>query len=107
MYSYDYSDKLKKIIEKLLKKDKQLYEQLLKKINEVINSYSVESYKNLRYNLKNYKRVHVGHFVLIFLFDKSKNKISFEDFDHHDKIYRWFKLYIKIIYYYLFFMKID
>ena len=87
MYIYKYSDKLKKILKKLSKKDKQLYEQVLKKINEIINSYNIESYKNLRHNLKDFKRVHVGHFVLVFKFDKSINKIFFEDFDHHDNIY--------------------
>ena len=86
-YSFDYSEKLKKILKKLSKKDKQLYEQVLKKINEIINSYNIESYKNLRHNLKDFKRVHVGHFVLVFKFDKSINKIFFEDFDHHDNIY--------------------
>ena len=37
--------------------------------------------------MKDSKRVHIGHFVLVFNFDKNKNLISFEDFDHHDVIY--------------------
>ncbi len=57
------------------------------KINEVINSGNVEHYKNLRHDMKDKKRVHIGHFVLVFIFIKSENKISFVDFDHHDKIY--------------------
>ncbi|MFW6283119.1 MAG: type II toxin-antitoxin system RelE family toxin, partial [Minisyncoccales bacterium] len=65
-----------------------LYERVLNKIEEIINSYDIESYKNLRNNLKNYKRVHVGSFVLIFRFDKLKKLIIFEDLDHHDKIYK-------------------
>jgi len=88
MHIYKYSDKLKKILKKLSKKNKQLYEQVLKKIDEIINSYNVDTYKNLRYNMKDYKGVHVGHFVLVFEFDKNKNIISFEDFDHHDNIYK-------------------
>jgi len=88
MYTYKYSDKLKKILKKLSKKNKQFYEQILKKINEIVNSYNIESYKNLRYNMKDYKRVHIGHFVLIFEFDKNNNFISFEDFEHHDNIYK-------------------
>jgi len=87
MYLCDYSDTLKKILKKLSKKDKKLFEQILKKIEEIITSYNVENYKNLRNDLKEYKRVHVGHFVLVFRFIKSKNKIIFEDFDHHDNIY--------------------
>ena len=88
MYIYKYSDKLKKILKKLSKKNKQLYEQVLKKIDEIVNSDNIEAYKNLRYNIKDCKRVHVGHFVLVFNFDDHKNLISFEDFDHHDNIYK-------------------
>ena len=87
MYSCDYSDKLKKILKKLYKKDNLTYQRIIKKIKEIVNSYDVESYKNLKHDLKNYKRVHIGHFVLVFRFDKTNNLIIFEDFDHHDKIY--------------------
>jgi YafQ family addiction module toxin component len=87
MYNNEISEKLQEIMLKLSKKDKPLYEQLLKKIEEVINSYDLEHYKNLRYNMKESKRVHIGHFVLVFQFDKKENKIRFDDFDHHDKIY--------------------
>ena len=38
----------------------------LKKINEIINCEDVEHYKNLTYNMKDSKRVHVGHSVLVF-----------------------------------------
>jgi len=87
MYSYEYSDELKRKLKKLSKKDKPLYEQVLKKIDEVINSRDVEHYKNLRYNMKDSKRAHIGHFVLVFQYDKKNNVIRFDDFDHHDKIY--------------------
>ncbi len=88
MYNHEISEKLKEIMQKLSKKDKPLYEQLLKKIEEVINSYDIEHYKNLRYNMKDSKRVHIGHFVLIFQFNKQTNQIKFDDFDHHDNIYK-------------------
>lgn len=38
--------------------------------------------------MKDSKRIHIGHFVLIFQFDKTNNKINFDDFDHNDKIYK-------------------
>ena len=76
------------ILKKLFKKDKLTYERIIKKIEELTNSNNIEHYKNLRYNMKDYKRVHIGHFVLVFSFDESKNLISFEDFDHHDNIYK-------------------
>ena len=88
MYEYEIKPSLRKILKKLSKKNKQLYEQVLKKINEVVNSYNIESYKNLRHDLKEFKRVHAGHFVLVFKYGKSINKVSFEDFDHHDNIYK-------------------
>ncbi len=87
MYFYEYSEKLQDILKKLYKKNKQLYEQILKKISEIINSQNIEHYKNLRYNMKDSKRVHIGHFALVFNLNKRNNLISFEDFNHYDNIY--------------------
>ena len=85
---FEYSEKLQKILQKLSKKDGKRYEIIWKKINEIINSENIEHYKNLRHPLNNFKAVHIDKsFVLIFRFDKNKNLISFEDFDHHDKVY--------------------
>lgn len=88
MHKFIVEKNLEKTISKLEKKDKNLYEQLKKKIKEIIESYTLEHYKNLRQNLKDYKRVHIGSFVLIFRVDKNRNLVIFEDFAHHDKIYR-------------------
>ena len=90
MFDFDLSDELKIKIRKILKKDKEKVEIINKKIKEVVNndSNSIERYKNLRHELKNFKRVHIDkQFVLIFKVDKENNFILFEDFDHHDKIY--------------------
>ncbi|HLC32101.1 MAG TPA: type II toxin-antitoxin system RelE/ParE family toxin [Candidatus Nanoarchaeia archaeon] len=87
-YDYKTSKNLDKILEKLYKKDKATYEQIMKKMNEIINSSDVEHYKNLRYDLSDYKRVHIGHFILVFKYNKSENIIEFSDFDHHDIMYK-------------------
>ncbi len=90
MFDFDLSDELKIKIRKLVKKDKKKVETINKKIKEIINNdvYSIERYKNLRYNLKKFKRVHIDrHFVLTFKVDKEKNFILFEDFEHHDRVY--------------------
>ena len=87
MYLFDVSEHLEKKLLKLSRKDKELYNKILKKIEEVIYSEDVQHYKNLRYNMKNSKRVHLGHFVLIFQYREEENLILFDDFDHHDKIY--------------------
>jgi mRNA-degrading endonuclease RelE of RelBE toxin-antitoxin system len=88
MYNYIISDNLLKILRKIGKKDKGLYEKILKKIDEIIKTEDIDRYKNLRYDLKDSKRVHIGHYVLIFQYDKKSNSIIFENFDHHDKVYK-------------------
>lgn len=87
MHKFLVNEKLEEILTKLSKKNSSLYEQLKKKMNEIINSLDIEHYKNLRYNMKDSKRVHVGHFALVFQYNKTTDTISFDDFEHHDKIY--------------------
>ncbi len=86
MREFEISNTLQKILKKLLKKDKKRYESLLKKIQEIIESPNPDHYKNLRYGMKEFKRVHVdSHFVLVFRF--LNGKLYFDDFEHHDNIY--------------------
>jgi YafQ family addiction module toxin component len=87
---YKTSKEFDRVLSKLQKKNKQLYENLINKMEEVINSADIEHYKNLRYNLKEFKIVHIGHFVLIFKLDKTNDFIFFAEFDHHDKVYKNF-----------------
>lgn len=87
MYQYKIQPNLQEIMKKLFKKDPKTRERIINKINEIINS-DVEHYKNLRHDLKDFKRVQIGEKVLIFKFEKNNNLILFEDFDHHDKIYQ-------------------
>ena len=88
MYNSERSDKLIKVLKKLFKKDKIRYEAALNKIKEVINSKYLNRYKNLSYDMKQFKRVHIdSHFVLIFKVDENNKLIRFEDLQHHDTIY--------------------
>ena len=88
MYELEISEKLRKILKRLFKKDRVRYEATLKKINEVING-KPNHYKNLSYDMKEFKRVHIdSHFVLIFKVDENKKIIRFEDLQHHNHIYR-------------------
>jgi len=88
MREYEIKPYLQKVLNKLSKKDKVAYEAVLKKIEEVINCEDIDHYKNLRYNMKDQKRVHIASsFVLVFSYDKSRNLVSFLDYDHHDNIY--------------------
>jgi len=85
MRDYEISENLKQILKKLNKKDKKQCEQVMKKIEQIITVYDPRHYKNLRNVMKEYKRVHIGNFVLIFRVEGEK--IYFEDYDHHDNIY--------------------
>ena len=90
MFEFDLSDGLKLKIRKLLKKDRKKAEIINKKIKEIVGSdaATIDHYKNLRRDLKEYKRVHINtHFVLTFKVDKQRNFILFVDFEHHDKAY--------------------
>ena len=90
LFNFDLTDELKLKIRKLLKKDKQKVEIINKKIKEIINNdlENIDRYKNLKHELKQYKRVHIDkHFVLTFKVIKKNNFILFLNFDHHDNIY--------------------
>jgi len=89
-FYFDLSDELTLVIKKLLKKDKIRVRILNKKIKEIIDndSHSIDRYKNLRYGLSGYKRVHIDKsFVLIFQVDKKNNHILFDRLEHHKNIY--------------------
>jgi len=44
-------------------------------------------YKPLRGDMKGSRRVHIGHFVLIYEILEEEKKVRFLDFDHHDNVY--------------------
>ncbi|HLP79651.1 MAG TPA: type II toxin-antitoxin system RelE/ParE family toxin [Acidobacteriota bacterium] len=83
MYAVVFRDSVSKILKKLYKRDRAIYFQIMSKVEEI--SLSPEHYKNLRYGMKDYKRVHIGHYVLLFSIEE--NTVIIEDFDHHDVIY--------------------
>ena len=47
MTSYRLKPSLRKILNKLSKKDKETYEQILNKIDEIINCENINHYKNI------------------------------------------------------------
>ncbi len=89
MFEFDFTDQLKSMIRKLQKKYPKRAEMISRKVDEIISKtpQTINSYKNLRYDLKHLKRVHVDrHFVLVFKVEG--DFILFLDFEHHDKVYR-------------------
>ena len=75
------------ILDKLRKKDFTLFRTVQKKICQIasLDITAIQHFKNLRGNLKNYKRVHIGSFVLIFKLEG--DTIIFAKFCHHDDAY--------------------
>ena len=71
MRKFEISDKLKKDLSKLSKKDKTRYNSTIKKIKEIIACKDINHYKNLRKPLQHLKRVHIENsFVLLNLLNQ-------------------------------------
>ena len=87
MYAEHYSREIKRKISKLAKKNPVWYSILWKQIDKILQNPS-HNYKILKQDMQGKKRIHIGHFVLIFEIDHVNKTISFEDFDHHDNIYK-------------------
>ena len=75
------------ILIKLKRKDFALFSAVQNKIHQIaqLDIVTIQHFKNLRGDLKDYKRVHVGSFVLMFKIEK--DTIIFARFIHHDDAY--------------------
>jgi YafQ family addiction module toxin component len=82
MYSESFTDRMAK----LYKKDRVNFERVNKKIEEII--CHPEYYKNLRHSMSDFKRVQIGPFVMTFHVDHNAKVVWFDDFDHHDNVYK-------------------
>jgi len=60
---------------------------VLNKIEEILTINNTNFYKNLKHDLKMYKRVHVNNSWVILFFDKN-NVIHFVDYLSHDNAYK-------------------
>jgi len=90
MFEFDFSVRLRKKLKKLAKKDKIIARIFQKKYNEVINrnSVNINSYKNLRSPLNEFKRIHLtDNYILLFKVEKEINLITFVDILHWDNAY--------------------
>jgi addiction module RelE/StbE family toxin len=72
------------ILKKLKQKKPDVLKVLEKQIEKILRNPILG--KPLRNTLRNYRRIHVGHFVLIY--EINILEIRLLDFDHHDKIYK-------------------
>ena len=85
-YQLMVDDNLKRIFEKLKKKDVVSAEIVKKKIQHILeNPYQ---FKPLRGNMKGMRRVHIGKsFVLVYEILENEKIIRLLDYEHHDKVY--------------------
>jgi mRNA-degrading endonuclease RelE of RelBE toxin-antitoxin system len=72
------------ILKKLKNKKPDVFKNLEKKIEKVARNPILG--KPLRNTLRNYRRVHMDSFVLIY--EIRMLEVRLIDFDHHDKIYK-------------------
>ena len=82
------SEHLRKSLRILKKKDHALFIAVRKKMRQIAScdNAGIDHFKNLRHDLSHLKRVRIGSYVLVFKVEG--NVIVFEDFDHHDRIYK-------------------
>lgn len=87
MYEFKISEPLEKKFQKINNKNPKILVIIRNKILEIIQNPN--RYKNLRNPLQKFKRVHIDkHFVLIFSINEKTKKVIFEDFNHHNDIYK-------------------
>jgi len=86
MYEYEIKDRLSKKLRKIAKKDPVIYEVIMKKILQVADNPYIG--KPLHGQLKGKRRVHIGHFVLIYGIDEKERRVIFLDFTHHYEAYK-------------------
>lgn len=90
-FSFELSEELKQEFAILARRDKKIMEIINKKVKEIIscNEETIEHYKNLKHELKEFKRVHIRKsFVLMFKVFKQEKLILFYRFRHHDDVYK-------------------
>ena len=85
-YKVAVNANMSKILKKLKKKNRQLYDAILRKAEEI--SVEPHRYKILKHDKSGLSRVHIDPFVLTFSIDDESKTVLLEDFDHHDLIYK-------------------
>ncbi len=85
---FTISPELERLLDKLAHKDKPLALAVRKKIQQIIScdETTIHHFKNLRGGMSDYKRVHIGSFVLFFKLEK--DVLVFDRFVHHGKAYK-------------------
>lgn len=83
-YTFVFDDAFDRSLRILKRKKPSLFKKVSAQIEKIIRAPVLG--KPLRNVLRNYRRVHVGSFVVIY--EIKDTEIRFLDFDHHDRIYK-------------------
>ena len=83
VYQIEFSVQFERSMKKLKKKDKVLFEQIQKKLIDLVQN--PDHYKPLKNILAGYRRIHFGSFVLIYKIGGDIVRII--SLDHHDQSY--------------------
>ncbi len=70
---------------RMRKKDAARFEQLVKKLREL--GENPEIGKPLHQPMQGLRRLHIGHYVLTYKFEKKKGQITLVDYAHHNRVY--------------------
>jgi YafQ family addiction module toxin component len=85
LYSLEIEEEVSKTFKKLLKKDRVQLEAVNKKIEQILTD--PYQFKQLRYPLEGFRRVHIGSFVLIYRIIESPSTVQIIKYTHHDQAY--------------------
>jgi YafQ family addiction module toxin component len=85
LYNLEIEEDVYKTFKKLAKKDKTQLTAINKKICEIL--VDPTQFKPLKHPLEGLRRVHIGHFVLVYeVFEDSKT-VKVLKYKHHDEAY--------------------
>jgi len=86
MYKLKIRKEAERILKKLAKKNKISFLYISKKVKEVIeNPYR---FKPLKKPLQNFRRIHIGNYVLVYSINEKSKTIIIERYKHHDEVYK-------------------
>jgi YafQ family addiction module toxin component len=86
MYIIETRKHVDEIFKKLTKKNPKQMDLITKKLQEIL--INPHRFKPLHFPFTGKRRVHFGSYVLIFSIDEERKTVIFEDYDHHDRIYK-------------------
>jgi YafQ family addiction module toxin component len=87
VYSLELREHVEKIFEKIAKRDQEQENAIKNKIKQILDDPF--RFKPLKRPMQGKWRVHIlKSFVLTYSIDEKEKKITIEDYDHHDNVYK-------------------